>query len=91
MSDILKVGGHCFSDIYPLLNVAPSFFVSVTALLYVLSVVPKHGIVTERIFSLGMPSISKALAVTRSARVESSPPEIPTTALLGTGVGETFL
>ena len=29
-----------------------------------------------------MPSISKALAVMRSARVESSPPEIPTTALL---------
>ena len=52
-----------------------------TALLYVRSVVPKHGIVTERIFSLGIPNKSNALAVTRSASVESSPPEIPTTAL----------
>ena len=46
-----------------------------------LSVVPKHGIVTAVIFSLGMPRKSNALAVTSSASVESSPPEIPMTAL----------
>ena len=47
---------------------------------YVLSVVPKQGIVTDKIFSRGIFNMSKALAVTRRANVESRPPEIPTTA-----------
>ena len=37
---------------------------------------------TAMIWLLSIPSMSKALAVTRIASVESSPPEIPTTALL---------
>ena len=61
-------------------KLAPSFFVSVTALEYVLSVVPKQGIVTQTRFSLGIFNISNALAVTNTARVESRPPLIPTTA-----------
>ena len=40
------------------------------------------GIVTHIMFSLGSDNISIALTATRSASVESSPPEIPITAFL---------
>lgn len=62
------------------LKVVLSAFISSTALLYVISVVPKPGIVTHIMFSLGSDNISIALTATRSASVESSPPEIPITA-----------
>ena len=40
---------------------------------------PKQGIVTPRTLFLSSPSESTALTVTKSARQESRPPEIPTT------------
>ena len=61
---------------------APSFFVSVQALVYVRSVVPKQGMVTAVISDGDRPSREKAREVTSSASVESRPPEIPMTALL---------
>ena len=50
------------------------------ALLYVLSVVPKPGIVIVTIFFLSRFKSSKVLTITRRANVESRPPDIPTTA-----------
>ena len=52
------------------------------ALLYVLSVVPNPGIVIVTIFFLSNLRSSNVLTITRRAKVESSPPEIPTTAFL---------
>ena len=63
-------------------SVAPSFFVKTHAFWYVLSVVPKQGIVTASMQLLSIPCKSNAFAVTSNANVESNPPEIPTTALL---------
>lgn len=64
------------------LSVAPSLFVISQAFVYVLSVVPKHGIVTAANFASAQAQVkSNAFAVTRSASEESSPPEIPITAL----------
>ena len=60
----------------------PRSFMMVNALLYVLSVVPKPGIVTAMIFFVSRPSILKVSTQTSSASVESRPPEIPTTAVL---------
>ena len=62
-------------------NVAPRHSISFTALSYVRSVVPNPGMVTAMIPLRSLPDKSNARTVTRSARVESSPPEIPTTAL----------
>ncbi len=50
------------------------------ALPLVREVVPKPGIVTPIILSRVHPNLSAASTVTRSARVLSSPPEIPSTA-----------
>ena len=44
--------------------------------------VPKHGMVTARISRWSLPKRSKARAVIKSARVESRPPESPSTAVL---------
>ena len=52
------------------------------ALVFVRSVVPKQGMVTQMIPRLSRLSMSKALTVTRSASVESRPPEMPMTAVL---------
>ena len=57
----------------------PNSLISSTAFKYVLSVVPKPGIVTACIPFLSSPNASKAFTVTRSANVESRPPEIPIT------------
>ena len=73
------------------LSVAPSFSLILTALLYVLSVVPKQGIVTHVIPFLSSPERSNALTVTSSASVESSPPDIPITALLQPVCSSLFL
>ena len=48
----------------------------------VLLVVPKPGMVTAMMPSRGLPKRSKARTVTRSASAESSPPEMPMTAVL---------
>ena len=64
------------------INVAPRHFMRFTALSYVLSVVPNPGIVTAAISLWSFPSRSKAFTVTRSASVESRPPDIPITAVL---------
>ena len=61
--------------------VVPSAFIRFWALEYVRSVVPNPGIVTAMMSLCGLLSMSKAFAVTSSARVESSPPEMPITAL----------
>ena len=45
-------------------------------------VVPKQGMVTAVMSVRGRPSKSMALAVMSRAKVESSPPDSPTTALL---------
>ena len=45
-------------------------------------VVPKQGMVTAKISDRGRPSSSMARAVMSSARVESKPPDRPTTAVL---------
>ena len=64
------------------IKVAPNAFVSSTALLYVLSVVPKQGIVTHIMPFLSKPASSKALFATIRACVESRPPLIPITTFL---------
>ena len=58
----------------------PSSAASSSALERVRLVVPKQGMVTAKIPLRSRPSRSKALAVMRTARVESSPPDSPTTA-----------
>ena len=60
-------------------NVAPSFFIISTALVYVRLVVPKPGIVTPIIFERSMPNLSHVFAQTSKARVESNPPLMPNT------------
>ena len=62
-------------------SVAPKQSMSSRALSYVRFVVPKPGMVIAMMFSLGRLHISNACAVTISASVESSPPEMPTTAV----------
>ena len=57
--------------------VMPRRSIRVIALLYVLSVVPKPGIVTPTIPSLLIPSLSKVFTHTKRASVESNPPLIP--------------
>jgi len=59
--------------------VTPSDFIKSIALLYVLSVVPKPGIVMPRISLDGLPISFIASTATRSASVESRPPEMPIT------------
>jgi len=73
------------------LKVHPNFSIIETALVYVLSVVPKPGIVTAIIPFLSRFNLSKALAVTNNANVESRPPEIPTTAFLQLVCSNLFL
>ena len=63
------------------LRVQPSRWASSTALDRVRSVVPKQGIVTAMISLAGRSSISMDRAVMSTARVESSPPDRPTTAV----------
>ena len=62
-------------------KVIPRSPASLTALFFVLFVVPKPGIVTAIIPLVSRFIFLKALYITSSARVESSPPETPTTAL----------
>ena len=64
------------------IRLAPSSLTRSTALFFVLSDVPKHGIVTQIMSFLLYFKRSKAFTVTRSASVESRPPEIPITAAL---------
>ena len=63
-------------------RVAPSRPASSTALSRVRSVVPKQGMVTAMMSLAGRSSSFMATAVIRMARVESSPPDRPTTAAL---------
>ena len=58
---------------------APSFAASFAALPRVRRLVPKPGIVTAQMKGGGSPSSTHVFAQTRSASVESSPPETPTT------------
>ena len=78
MTDVTEVNLYGFRDI----NSVPSSSQRISALLLVLLVVPKQGMVTARISVMGLPVSFMALAATRRARHESSPPEIPITALL---------
>ena len=64
------------------LRVQPRRSTIFMALVLVLSVVPKQGMVTHMIPRRSRPSMSNVRAVTSSASVESSPPEIPITAVL---------
>ena len=57
----------------------PSDLISSIALLYVLSVVPKPGMVMPMTSVTGLPSDLTASTATSSASVESSPPLIPIT------------
>ena len=50
-----------------------------TALVWVRSVVPNPGIVMPTIPFRGSPSLSKVFTQTNNARVESNPPEMPST------------
>ena len=63
-------------------SVAPIRSASSSALDFVRAVVPKQGMVTATMSLAGRFSIPMARAVTSRARVESSPPERPTTAVL---------
>ena len=58
----------------------PRVRISSQELLYVRSEVPKQGMVTPQTSDAGRPSRRMASTDTSSARVESSPPEMPTTA-----------
>ena len=60
-------------------RVTPSDFTSLTALVYVLSVVPKPGMVMAMMPFRSRLSLSKASTQTSSARVESRPPLTPMT------------
>ncbi len=62
-------------------RVAPSRWASSTALSRVRSVVPKQGMVTAMMSLSGRSSSFMATAVMRMARVESRPPDSPTTAV----------
>ena len=62
-------------------ELTPSSDISAVELSWVRFVVPNPGIVIPSTLSLGMPRVSNASTVTSSARVESSPPETPMTAL----------
>ena len=63
-------------------RVQPSRSASSTALDFVRSVVPKQGMVTAMMSLAGRPSICMDTAVMSTARVLSSPPDRPTTAVL---------
>ena len=72
-------------------RVQPSRSARSTALDLVRSVVPKQGMVTAMMSVAGRWSICMATAVMRTARVESSPPESPTTAVLAPVCSSRFL
>ena len=64
------------------LELMPKDSIRSTALPLVRPVVPYPGIVTPVMPLRSKPSLSKAIAVTMSARVLSKPPEMPMTAFL---------
>ena len=70
------------SPISMVLKSTPSVSASFSALLFVLPVVPKQGIVMATMPFLSKASMSKALTATNRARVLSRPPESPTTTFL---------
>ena len=70
------------AEISTVLRVAPMRSARMTALFFVRSVVPKQGMVTAMISVMGRSSIFIARPVMSTARVESRPPERPTTAVL---------
>ena len=72
-------GCGCKSGISTVRRVAPIRSARMTALFLVRSVVPKQGIVTAKISVLGRPRRSAVFAATKSASVESKPPEMPIT------------
>ena len=79
------------AEISTVRRVVPSRSASSTALDLVRSVVPKHGMVTAMMSVAGRSSIPMASAVISSARVESRPPERPTTAVLALVCSSRFL
>ena len=60
----------------------PSFSIRISAFPFVRPVVPKPGMVMPTIPFRSIPSLSKARTVTKRAKVESNPPEMPITAFL---------
>ena len=62
-------------------NEQPNVSINLTALIYVRLVVPKPGIVIAIIPFLSKPSLSNVLMQINKAKVESSPPDMPTTTL----------